>query len=1016
MSAPLPARTPELPRELPLVGRRADLERLHRLFGHESRVQPMVLVTGEPGVGKSRVTAAVEQEARHRGWTVASGRAYPVETGMPYSLLSDAFLPILRSYDDATLTVLTRGTSGDLRQLFPALGSADDTLEDWDPAESKTRLFWSFTEFVKRLAERTPVLIVAEDLHWADASSLSLLHFVARQLQGEPIRVLATVSSGYGKDLESLRGFERSLSSLDLLARHPLPPLSLDAVEELLAAVFQVGGSPLHEFAAPLYEWTHGNPYFLEETLKTLVRTGRLHHRDGTWLGWEARNLDLPGSVRDALLLRLESLSHAARAVADLVAVSGGRAPVRLLSHVGDLAQEALMNAVEELSTQAVVVEREEGRDVVLELRHPMLRETVYRHLGPSRRQLLHRRLAEGLEALHSAADAPVDQLAYHFTRAGASGQDARATRYLAEAGRSALRRHADQEAVAYLETALEWYPEAGEAAPGAGRAELPGRGALQRDLARGLARLGRYADGAVLWEHLLAVARRDEDAEGSAEALHHLGLLAYWSARQEDSLAYYDRALEAIAERGLQALEARILLAAGVALQELGRAQEARGRIEASLELARSLADPTLLGRGHRALALLFTWIGEAEAARRHGWQAVEIADRAGDAYVRFWGRWALASLEGLTGNTPEMTRLTTQASQVADELHSPVLRLWTAELEIQYLLAVGDWDGALALGERAISLSTSLSQTSLLPRFLVWTSEIYLGRGDLERGRELADRAWSLAGLDVDGRRGDLHVAVSAHIGRTTCLLAEGRYAEAAEVGRAGLRLADSAGYVFWSLSLLLPIVAEALLRDRDLEGAKAIARRLHDADARIGHPLAAAWADACDALVLWISGDVVGGLGLLEGAARALEGIPLTYDAARIRRQLAGRLAEVGRREDALAQLRGVHETFGALGALPELNRTRDMFRELASRPPNLVRPRGSAELTAREWDVAIRVADRLSNKAIAKDLGIAQRTVTTHLGNIYRKLGIGSRGELVDLVREARLPGRPTHPST
>ena len=97
-----------------------------------------------------------------------------------------------------------------------------------------------------------------------------------------------------------------------------------------------------------------------------------------------------------------------------------------------------------------------------------------------------------------------------------------------------------------------------------------------------------------------------------------------------------------------------------------------------------------------------------------------MEIADRVGDQYVRFWGRWALASLEGLTGDTDELSRLMGEAGQVADQLRSPVLRLWTTELEVEYLWAVGDWDGALAQGERAIALATSLSQTSLLPRLL--------------------------------------------------------------------------------------------------------------------------------------------------------------------------------------------------------------------------------------------------------------------------------------------------------
>ncbi len=1012
MSTHPPSRTPEIPRELPLVGRHDDLERLYLLFGHEDRVEPMSLLTGDAGVGKSRLAGVVETEARRRGWTVASGRAYPVETGIPYNLLSDAFLPMLRSFDEATLTVLTRGTSGDLRHLFPALGATEATFEDWDPSESRTRLFWSFTEFVKRLSERGPLLIVAEDLHWADASSLSLLHFLARQLQGEPIRILGTSSLDYGRDLEGLNRLERSLASLNLLMRHQLLPLTPEAVRELIGKVFQVEGPPLVEFSAHLYEWTHGNPYFLEETLKTLVRSGRLHYRDGTWLGWEVRNLDLPGSVRDALLLRLGSLSHPARTCADLVAVSGGRASVRLVGSVAEIEQATLLDAVEELTAQTLVLEREEGNEVVLELRHPMLRETLYRSLGPSRRQLLHRKLAEGLEGLHRAGAEPVDQLAYHFSRGGPAVEDVRAARYLVQAGRSALHRHADREAVAYLEAALERYPESVDDT--GQTADLPGRSRVQAELARGLARLGRYTAAASLWQELLEAARARGDAVASAQALRHLGLLAFWGGRKQEALDFYEQALEAIRGRNLQAPEARILLAAGVALQELGRASEARVRIEASLERARALADPTLLGRGHRALALLFTWLGETDEARRHGWQAVEMADRAGDPYVRFWGRWALASLEGLTGNTEEMSRLMGQAGQVADEMRSPVLRLWTAELEVEYLFAVGNWDGALAQGERAIALATNLSQKSLLPRLLVWTATVYVGRGDLDRARDLVDRAWSIAGLDQDtGTRGDVHVTVPSHIGRATCLLAEGRYEEAAEVGRAGLELADSAGYVFWSLHLLLPVMGEALIRARDLEGAKAVGRRLREEGQRTGHRLAMAWADACDALVLWISGDAEKGLPLLAGAAAALEAIPLKYDAARIRRQMAGRLAELGRREEALAELRVVHETVGALGAQPELDRTREMFRELGARPPSRVEAEGTAELTAREWDIAVRVADRLSNKGVAKDLGISPRTVTTHLSNIYRKLGIGSRGELVDLVREARLPGRPAN---
>ncbi len=1010
-----------LPRELPLVGRRDDLERLFRLFGHETRVPPFLLMTGDPGVGKSRMARAFSEEAGRRGWTVATGRAYPVESGMPYNLISDAFLPILRSFDEAALTVLTRGTSGDLRQLFPALGGSEPREgAGWDPGESRTRLFWSFAEFVKRLAERDPILIVAEDLHWADPSSLSLLHFLTRQLQGEPIRILATASRGYGQGLEALDRFERSLGSMDVLSAHHLPPLGPEDMEELLHAVFQVEGTPLRDFAAHLFEWTHGNPYFLEETLKTLVESGRLYQRDGTWLGWGVERLDLPGSVRDVLLLRLRALSQDARSVADLVAVSGGRAPFGALERATGLDDERTMLAVEELVAQGMVMETEDGREVFVELRHPMIRETLYRDLGPSRRRRLHSTLAEALETMYGDGGAPVDQLAYHFERGGASASDPRAVRYLAQAGRAALRRHADREAVAYLSAALARYPadaEPVEGSDGGGEppAGAPGRTAVQESLARGLARLGRHDQAAAIWNDLLDDARRRRSSVDSAQALRHLGLVAFWSGRHEDALHAYDGALEVIrGSEGKVALEARLLLARGVALQELGRADQARSCIEQCLAGARALDDPTLLGRAHRALALLFTWIGEADQARRHGWQAVELADRAGDPYVRFWGRWALASLEGLTGNTEEMEGLMSQARQVAEELRSPVLKLWVTELEIEFLYATGAWDAAVAQGEAAIRLATNLSQTSLLPRLLVWTATVYVGRGDLTRARELADQAWALAGLEgAEHERADVHVGVPAHIGRTACLLAEERWEEAARVGEAGVVLADRAGYVFWSLHLLLPLLAEIHLRRRDLPAARAVARRMREEGARIGHRLATAWADGCDALILWISGELEASVDMLRGGAEALERIPLLYDAARIRRQLAGRLAELDRRDEALEELKRVHETFTELGARPELEATRGMFEELDARPPTLPsQGTGAADLTPREWDVALCIARRMSSKAVGKELGIRERTVTTHLTRIYKKLDISGREELGDMVREGRLAAPST----
>ena len=1005
--------TSTLPRELPLVGRSAELEALHTLFGQGSGA-PMAVLTGESGVGKTRLAQSVAREGERRGWTVAYGRAYPVETGVPYALVADGFLPILRGLDEATLTVLSRGAAQELRQLFPALGAAPAPSGDASQSEEvRMRLYWNFTEFLKRLAARAPLMIVLEDLHWADPSSLALVHFVARQVAEEPIRILATVNTDYREANQPLLQMERSLISLGAMRPQPVYPLSQEHTETLLRTVFKISGAPLSRFSDLLYGWTRGNPYFIEETLKSLVEKGALYRRDGTWLGWEARELALPASIRDAIQIRLRGLSPEAAEVAEVLAVAGGRAGVEMVEAVTGMSGKDLLDALEGLVHAGVVDEAAEGSSVMLGFHHPLLRETIYHQLSLLRRRSRHSAVAEALEVLYGEdTEGHADQLAYHFVEAGTSVTDPRATRYLVSAGRSALRRHADREALAYLEAAMGRLESDGESPAGEEALGSFDIASIKADLARAQARGGQYTEAAEIWSGLLEDAQERGAAEDVAGAHKNLGWLAQWGGDPEGALEHFDKAIEALARKN-PGFEALLHLSAGVALQELGRPEESRERIEIALGAAERLKDPRLLGRAHRALALLFMWILRPEEARKHAWQAVEIADREGDGYLRFWGRYVLAALEGLVGNTKEMAEMMAQARAIADELHFPALHLYVAGLEVQYHWALGDWDTGLATGERAISLARSLNQRKVLPRLLVWTASIYLARGSLDRGRELVDEACEMVGLDDDSRRpGDMARVIPAYIGRTSVLMAEERYDEAIATGEEALELADRCGYSPWVMWRILPLLGELYIRIEDVERtARAAARMRKDAEA-VGHKLGLGWAGAGEALVAFHSGHTQEAAVLLRNAAEVLEEIPLHYDAARLRRQLAILLAELGDRKGAITELRRVHELFGALGARPELELAREHFQSIGSRPPSRIEAEGTADLTPREAQIAGLVADHKSDKWIARTLGISPRTVTTHLGNIYRKLDIGSRAQLSDMVREGRLPASAT----
>jgi ATP/maltotriose-dependent transcriptional regulator MalT len=206
----------------------------------------------------------------------------------------------------------------------------------------------------------------------------------------------------------------------------------------------------------------------------------------------------------------------------------------------------------------------------------------------------------------------------------------------------------------------------------------------------------------------------------------------------------------------------------------------------------------------------------------------------------------------------------------------------------------------------------------------------------------------------------------------------------------------------------------VGEVYVYQRDLPRIEETMNRMREEGGRMDHRVSLVYAQAAEALLTWYSGDLTAGARTLEGAAEAMEELGIPYAAARLRRQHAGRLAELGRREEALAALKQCHEVFARMGAAPELRATRGMYEELEKRPPSKA-PRSSdsaALLSAREWQVAEGVARRRSNKQIAEELSIGQRTVERHCHNIYKKLDLEGgpdrkRTLLGDWVREGRI---------
>jgi len=998
------------PDEAPLVGRSAELALLSRAIDEAAHgAGRSVFLVGEGGIGKTRLAMAAADRAGRQGWTVAIGRSYPVETGVPYALFSDALLPLVRKLEPSSLAVLTRGGAAELGYLFPSLGPLGDrerVFAGADPSELKARLLWNFTQFLGRLSAKQPLFIVLENLQWADASSLELLHFVARQMGNQRIVLLGTYNEAERDLNQTLRSTEQSLVSLGSLSVQKLAPLQIADVEDVVHQMFGVDRNTTRPFSAMLYDWTRGNPFFVEETLKSLVDSGALTERDGRWTGWEMETLHLPSTIKDVIKGRVERLSPAARKLANLAAVIGTRAAHDTLAAVAELDETEIIFGLDELLAQRVLVETGSVDEIYYDFTHPLLQQVIYADLGQARARLLHATIAEAMEKLYGeSAGSHADELALHFARAHSQPLAQKAVRYLYAAGRSAIERYANREGANYLAAALE-HLDKDPTITDAPRAEI------LTTLARTRQRLGEYDAAMILWARARddAVARGDKGVVADME--HRMGLASYWSGKHAEALAHYE--VSEASSSADRETTVRLRLAKGIALQDLGRLKEAQGEVESALASAAEggMQNDSLLSRAHRALLLLYTWTGPLDLAREHGTQAIAHAEAARQRMLEWTAHWGMALLAGVSGDAPNFLEHLAATDRLAEQMHSPILPLWSAELWVQYHSGTGDWDAAIAIAEPTITHAKSLNQRMLLPRLYVWSGLIYLWRGAEERAKEYFDEAWKLAGAEKAGSpegawEGALDVPsiIPAHLGMASYYLAKGHPAKAVRIGEAGLAIADRTGYIVWALQWLLPTIGEAALQGRHFDTAAIHLARMRRDAGRLNHRLGLAYADACEGLLArFRDNDPARAITLLQSSVEQLEALPFPPQAARIRRRLAGAFLEVGDREEAMRQLRKAHDVFARLGAIVELEGTREEMREIGLRPPPKSVTSGAAGLTGREIEIARMVAKRKSNKEIGGALQISARTVSTHLSNIFLKLSVGSRGELADFIRQ------------
>ena len=773
---PLPTRLTHRP-AVGVIGRENELALLDtaakRVAAGEER--ELILLAGEPGQGKTTLVSEFARHVHERGMTVLLGRC-DEEVGAPYRPFQEALSHLVAHVDEELLRTHVASHGGELARMVPALGQRLGELplpQTTDPDTERYLLYAAVMGLLEEASRQRPVVLVLDDLHWADKPSLQLLRHVVANSSASRLLILGTYRDG---ELSAAHPLTEALAALH---REPAGVSTIDLLglddTGVIAFMESAAGHELDDagvgLAHQLYRETDGNPFFVSEILRNLSESGDIV-QDATTGRWTTKEtegpLNLPHSVRTVIGTRVSRLGEGATKVLSTASVIGRDFDLDLLAETTKVDEDELIDLLEEAQHAAVVNElpNSPGR---YNFSHALVQHTLYEDLGATRRTRLHKAVGEAIERLYGEhSDARLGELARHFLLATRPTDADKAISYARRAGEAALVALAPDDAVRYFSQALE----------------LAGRGVSvdptgRIDLLIGLGTAQRQAGIASFRENLLEAARGarelgDTDRLVAAALANSRGWFSALGQVDAEKVDVIEGALHALPETDSperarllatlcseinyhSPLERRLALAneAKAIARRLGdRAtfvdvvSRCCNALAAPSTLATELADlaevfaaasdlddPVALLPAATVGGALAVRAGNFELARERQAMVRAMAEKLGQPSVLWVARFVDTSLALLHGETEQAEQLATAALEVGTAGGQPDAFAFYGVQLMETRLEQG------RMGELVSLIADVAEQNPAMPTFRAVLAAAHLDAGDEAAARELVD-----------------------------------------------------------------------------------------------------------------------------------------------------------------------------------------------------------------------------------------------------------------------------------
>ena len=846
LETPLPPTLATLPDIGRVLGRDEPLEALiqayKRVEAGEGR--EVVLVSGEPGVGKSTLVASVARRVKELGACVLYGH-YDEGVTLSYRGFAEALGHYVNSASDELLRSHVDADGPELAVIVPAIGRRLGDLpenHDGDPDTMRFMLFASVVGWLAKATVHAPVVIVLEDLHWADTQSLQLLrHLVG---SSDPLRLL--VIATYRDEIGPSHPLTQTLASMrrepriDQMSLTGLDEVGvLDFLETALARRLDDDGA---EFAYALRQETEGNPFFVAELLRHLLETNAICDGEGRLdIRGSLSQMSLPQSVRQVISARVDRLGTTAVRVLSLASVIGRDFEFEVLASAAEVPEEELLDLFDEAEASALVAEldNEPGR---YRFAHALIAHTLADELGPTRRSRAHRKVALAYEAL-LAQDLGVEQiedhhisrlqvsnsrrrgnrlrrLAHHYTLTADPRDRPRALAYCQKAGEAALQALAPDEASEWFRRAVEMHEEVDHGDPLRGV-----------DLNIGLGTAQRHAGEAANRQTLLGAALRAEEL-GEAERLTRAiltacdgGLSAALGYLDEEKVARLEGALTLAGDA--DSPTRAILLARLCSEITFGAPLERRTELaDQARSMARRLGDPAILLEVLNTIQYTLDVPETLEDRVEETAQALELSEQVGNPALSFWAAW-LRSVATMQAGLPAELEQSMQVMERLKDLRGyPVDREMTLIRRSTLKMLHGDAEDAER--DAAAALEIGIAR-GLVDAWSTYGAQVIVVRWEQGRLYEL---------VDLVAHTAEENPGVPAF--RAALALA---HCESGHVDEAGLLLDDMAVDRFGSVTrdtgwlVALHAYAEVAIQLRHREAAAQLSQLLEPSHWQVG-----------------------------------------------------------------------------------------------------------------------------------------------------------------------------------